>query len=148
MNDLKENLNNVCSRVESACTACGRNPDEIALLAVSKKHKAAKIRGLYELGQRAFGENYVQEALEKMALLQDLDIEWHFIGPLQSNKASAAAQQAFTKNDMNPRLTPCFALKSSLCCLRSAITADMSTSLKVVRIAAMRWASTSRFAMP
>jgi hypothetical protein len=91
MNNLKENLDNVRARIAAACSAAGRAPGEVALLAVSKKHTAGKIRDLHALGQRSFGENYVQEALAKQAKLQGLDIEWHFIGPLQSNKTREAA---------------------------------------------------------
>ena len=91
MNNLKENLDNVRARIAAACGAVGRQPGEVMLLAVSKKHTAGRIRDLHALGQRSFGENYVQEALAKQAKLQDLDIEWHFIGPLQSNKTREAA---------------------------------------------------------
>ena len=91
MNNLKANLHNVRVRVRQACERAGRNAEEITILAVSKKHPADRIRELYQLGQAAFGENYVQEALAKQAQLEDLDIEWHFIGPLQSNKTREAA---------------------------------------------------------
>jgi pyridoxal phosphate enzyme (YggS family) len=91
MNDLKENLNNVRSRVAAACENAGRKPGEIAILAVSKRHSTDRIRRLHELGQVSFGENYVQEALQKMGVLRNLDIEWHFIGPLQSNKSRPVA---------------------------------------------------------
>lgn len=91
MNNLKENLNNVRARVESACKNAGRNPSEITILAVSKKHPVERIRALYDLGQECFGENYVQEALTKMEQLQGTSIEWHFIGPLQSNKTADVA---------------------------------------------------------
>lgn len=91
MNNLKENLNNVRARIETACKRAGRSPGEITVLAVSKKHAAGRVRGLHQLGQRAFGENYVQEALAKQSQLQELDIEWHFIGPLQSNKTREVA---------------------------------------------------------
>jgi len=91
MNDLKENLHNVRARLASACAAAGRDPSEIAVLAVSKRHAATRIRALNALGQRAFGENYVQEALAKQEELRDLAIEWHFIGPLQSNKTREVA---------------------------------------------------------
>ena len=91
MNNLKANLHNIRARVEHACEKAGRAPSEITILAVSKKHPAMKIRDLYALGQRAFGENYVQEALAKQAQLDTLEIEWHFIGPLQSNKTREAA---------------------------------------------------------
>jgi pyridoxal phosphate enzyme (YggS family) len=92
MNNLKENLNNVRSRVLSACKKAGRNPAEIAILAVSKKHPAERIDALHDLGQASFGENYVQEALAKMREIPHTDIEWHFIGPLQSNKTREVAQ--------------------------------------------------------
>lgn len=91
MNNLKENLDNVHARVASACERAGRNPGEITVLVVSKQHPAERIRALHGLGQRAFGENYLQEALAKQAQLGDLDIEWHFIGPLQSNKTREVA---------------------------------------------------------
>ena len=83
MNNLKENLHNVRARVASACEKAGRKPADIAILAVGKKHPAELIRALHQLGQSSFGENYVQEALAKMRLVPDPDIEWHFIGPLQ-----------------------------------------------------------------
>ena len=66
--------------------------DEVQLLAVSKSQPAAKVRAAYMAGQRAFGENYVQEAISKQAELSDLEIEWHFIGPIQSNKTQLIAQ--------------------------------------------------------
>lgn len=91
MNDLKENLHTVRTRVETACDRAGRDPGEITVLAVSKKHPAARIRALHALGQHAFGENRIQEALPKIEALTELDIEWHFIGPLQSNKTREAA---------------------------------------------------------
>jgi hypothetical protein len=91
MNNLKENLDNVRARIAAACDKAARSPGEIGILAVSKRHPAERIRGLYGLGQRAFAENYVQEALAKQCRLQDLDIEWHFIGPLQSNKTREVA---------------------------------------------------------
>ena len=92
MNNLKENLDNVRARIATACEKAGRPPSEIRLLAVSKKHTADRIRRLRELGQSAFGENYVQEALQKIGQLAGLGIEWHFIGPLQSNKTREVAE--------------------------------------------------------
>jgi pyridoxal phosphate enzyme (YggS family) len=91
MNNLNANLHNVRARVEQACKKAGRNPSAVAVLAVSKKHPATRIRELYGHGQAAFGENYVQEALAKQAQLADLPIAWHFIGPLQSNKTREVA---------------------------------------------------------
>jgi hypothetical protein len=75
-----------------AAAQAGRDPASVALLAVSKGQPAAAVRAAYALGQRAFGENYVQEALAKADALADLEgIEWHMIGPLQSNKTQLAA---------------------------------------------------------
>jgi hypothetical protein len=92
MNDLKAKLHNVRSRVDSACEKAGRKPSEITILAVSKRHPAALVRQLHKLGLSAFGENYMHEAIEKQAQLADLDLEWHFIGPVQSNKTRQLAQ--------------------------------------------------------
>lgn len=92
MNDLKAKLHNVRSRVDSACKKAGRRPSEITILAVSKRHPAALVRQLHTLGLSAFGENYMREAVEKQAQLADLDLEWHFIGPVQSNKTRQLAQ--------------------------------------------------------
>jgi pyridoxal phosphate enzyme (YggS family) len=79
-------------RIAAAARACGRDPREVRLLAVSKGQPATAVRAVHGLGQRSFGENYVQEALAKMDALGDLcDVEWHLIGPLQSNKAGDAA---------------------------------------------------------
>ena len=78
------------SRIRTAlANAAGQRP--VQLLAVSKTQPAAAVRALAALGQRAFGENYVQEALAKQRELADLDLEWHLIGPLQSNKCREAA---------------------------------------------------------
>jgi len=73
-----------------ACAAQSGHP--VALLAVSKTHPAARVAECAALGQKAFGENYVQEALGKIAELAALGLEWHLIGPLQSNKCQAAAE--------------------------------------------------------
>jgi pyridoxal phosphate enzyme (YggS family) len=82
-----------CGRIAGAAEAAGRDRNSVKLLAVSKTFPAEAIRSVYALGQRAFGENYVQEAIEKQRALADLrDIEWHLIGPLQSNKARLAAE--------------------------------------------------------
>jgi len=79
-------------RIEDALRAAGRPGDAVALLAVSKTFPADAVRALHALGQRAFGENYVQEAAAKREALRDLpDLRWHLIGPLQGNKARLAA---------------------------------------------------------
>lgn len=80
----------VLSRMHNALPAGDRPGPQ--LLAVSKTQDAARVRALAACGQRRFGENYVQEALAKQAQLEDLDLEWHLIGPLQSNKAKLAAE--------------------------------------------------------
>lgn len=92
MNDLKVKLHNVRRRIESACEKAGRKPSRITVLAVSKGKSAARIRQLNQLGMNAFGESYKHEAVEKQAHLVDLDLEWHFIGPIQSNKTRDLAQ--------------------------------------------------------
>ena len=82
----------VRSRIARAAHASGRDPDAVRLVAVSKTFPAEAVRAVHALGQREFGENYVQEGVRKMAGLVDLtDIAWHLIGPLQSNKAASAA---------------------------------------------------------
>ena len=81
----------VVDRIESACLDSGRDPGEVRLLAVSKKQPIEAIRALQRCGQHAFGESYVDEALEKIAALAEPRPEWHFIGPIQSNKTRAIA---------------------------------------------------------
>ncbi|WOX07184.1 YggS family pyridoxal phosphate-dependent enzyme [Microbulbifer pacificus] len=88
---IVENLNSVTERIVTACRFCNRPADAVTLLAVSKTRPAADLRAAYTAGQRHFGENYLQEALDKQAELTDLDIVWHFIGPLQSNKTRDVA---------------------------------------------------------
>ena len=88
-----ERLAQVRSRLLAAAQHAGRGAHEVKLLAVSKLQPSERIRALYAAGQRAFGENYVQEAEGKIAELTDLsDIEWHLIGPLQSNKTRGVAE--------------------------------------------------------
>ncbi len=83
----------VLRRIKNTCDATHRSASEVNLLAVSKLHPAEAVRVLYAQGQRAFGENYVQEGVDKIAALADLpDIEWHMIGPLQSNKTREVAE--------------------------------------------------------
>jgi PLP dependent protein len=87
---LAENLANVESRILGACERSGRPREDVNLIAVSKLHPVSAIQELYDLGVRDFGESRVQELLEKRAELPR-DINWHFIGPLQSNKAKYLA---------------------------------------------------------
>src|SRR3954471_22458653 len=91
---IADNLQAVKKRIERAAVASGRNPSAVTLLAVSKTHAAARIEEAAAAGQRAFGENYVQEALQKMDVLSGKKgLEWHLIGPLQSNKTRVAAER-------------------------------------------------------
>lgn len=85
-------LHGVQARISQALADAGREATAVQLLAVSKTFNAAVVRELAGCGQRAFGENYVQEALDKQQALRDLPLEWHFIGPIQSNKTRAIAE--------------------------------------------------------
>jgi pyridoxal phosphate enzyme (YggS family) len=91
---LARHLNEVRQRIAHAEAAASRDASSVALLAVSKTFPAEDVRAVFEAGQRAFGENYVQEAVAKIAALADLrdQIRWHFIGPLQSNKTKVVAE--------------------------------------------------------
>jgi len=93
MTMIGDDLQQVKSRIAKACAQEGRNPAEVRLLAVSKTFGPEAVREAFEAGQRAFGENYVQEGLDKIAALSDLraELEWHCIGPLQSNKTRVVA---------------------------------------------------------
>jgi PLP dependent protein len=95
MYDLAAHLQAVHRRIEQAARAAGRAQDSVELMAVSKTFPAEDVRAAHLAGQRVFGENYVQEAIDKIAVLADLrsELEWHFIGPLQSNKTRPVAEQ-------------------------------------------------------
>ena len=119
--------------------------DEIKLLAVSKAQSADKLREAYMAGQRVFGENYVQEAITKQTLLQDCKIEWHFIGPTQSNKTQLIAQHfdwvhsidrlkiASRLNEARPEalnpLNVCIQINSSAEASKSGVDVDSIASL-------------------
>lgn len=92
MSIIESNLQAVRARIAAAARAAGREPAEVALLAVSKTVAAGEVRVAYAAGQREFGENHVQEAMQKMAELSALPLVWHFIGPIQSNKTRAIAE--------------------------------------------------------
>lgn len=94
MSDLVHNLAAVQQRIDRAAQLASREPRSVALLAVSKTFPADDVRAVHAAGQRAFGENYVQEAVAKIEALADLraSLEWHFIGPLQSNKTRPVAE--------------------------------------------------------
>jgi hypothetical protein len=92
MTPIPANLQAVHERIAAACKAVGRAPQTVTLLAVSKTWPAGDVRTAAASGQRAFGENYVQEGVDKITALADLGLEWHFIGPLQSNKTRLVAE--------------------------------------------------------
>lgn len=93
MSTIEQNYQSVQQRLQQACHDSQRAAHEVRLLAVSKTKPASQVEAIYRLGQRAFGENYVQDGLEKITALTHLaDIEWHFIGPLQANKSRPVAE--------------------------------------------------------
>jgi len=92
MTTLKTRLSHVRQQIDKAINDNGRELGSVQLLAVSKTRAAADLRAAYALGQSVFGENYLQEAREKQKALNDLAIEWHFIGPIQSNKTKEIAE--------------------------------------------------------
>jgi pyridoxal phosphate enzyme (YggS family) len=93
MQNLEKNLLEVQNRIASACENCGREPNSVRLLAVSKRHSVDSIRAAASFGQKDFGENYLQEAQQKQDALVQEQLNWHFIGPLQSNKTRMAAER-------------------------------------------------------
>ena len=92
MTPISANLQAVHARIAAAARAAGRDEKDISLLAVSKTWPAGHVREAAAAGQRAFGENYVQEGVAKVAELAPLGLDWHFIGPLQSNKTRPVAE--------------------------------------------------------
>jgi len=92
MSAIAGNLQAVFNRIANACERSGRAPESVRLLAVSKTWPAPAVLEAAAAGQRAFGENYAQEGVAKMDATRPLQLEWHFIGPLQSNKTRAVAE--------------------------------------------------------
>ena len=92
MSAIADNLQAVQARISNAAAAVGRSPESVRLLAVSKTWPLACVLDAAEAGQRAFGENYVQEGIDKIAAVSGRNLEWHFIGPLQSNKTKQVAE--------------------------------------------------------
>lgn len=92
MTTIATRLQAVKSRIAEAARNAGRQPEDILLLAASKTNPPEKVREAWEAGQTVFGENYLQEGLIKIRALADLPIEWHFIGPIQSNKTKPIAE--------------------------------------------------------
>lgn len=92
MTMIAANLQDVRARLAAACRAAGRAPGAVQLLAVSKTFGPEAVAQAFDAGQRAFGENYIQEAVEKIVALRHLPLEWHCIGPIQSNKTRLVAE--------------------------------------------------------
>ncbi len=92
MTDIANNLAQIQQRIAVAAENVQRNPASIALLAVSKTKPIEMIEAAYAAGQRSFGENYLQDALPKIEALAKLDIDWHYIGRIQSNKTRPIAE--------------------------------------------------------
>jgi pyridoxal phosphate enzyme (YggS family) len=92
MSTIQTRLLAVRARIDAACQAANRNPQVVTLLAVSKTFGPDAVREAHAAGQTAFGENYIQEAVEKIAALRDLPLQWHCIGPIQSNKTRLVAE--------------------------------------------------------
>lgn len=91
---ISDNLHQVQARIRITASAAGRDPASVQLLAVSKTFGADAVRAAFAAGQRAFGENYIQEAVDKISALSDLrsQLQWHCIGPIQSNKTRPVAE--------------------------------------------------------
>ncbi|KAB2824111.1 YggS family pyridoxal phosphate-dependent enzyme [Aliivibrio finisterrensis] len=96
MTSIKQNINQITLQIGNSIQKCGRQPDSVQLLAVSKTKPIDLLEQAIEAGQRAFGENYVQEGVEKVQYFQsthsNTELEWHFIGPIQSNKTRPIAE--------------------------------------------------------
>jgi pyridoxal phosphate enzyme (YggS family) len=92
MTMIADNLQRIHDRITQTCDKAGRSPDSVALLAVSKTFGAEAVAQAHAAGQTAFGENYIQEAVEKITALAHLPLQWHCIGPIQSNKTRLVAE--------------------------------------------------------
>ena len=96
MSSIQQNIEHITAQIASAQQKCGRAPNSVQLLAVSKTKPVEAILEAAQFGQRSFGENYVQEGVDKVAFFRQhhpqLDLEWHFIGPIQSNKTRLVAE--------------------------------------------------------
>ena len=91
MHAIKQNISSLKRRIENSANQCGRDPASVRIIAVSKKHNLDSIKAAYDQGIRDFGENYLQEAMQKIELYKPGNIIWHFIGPIQSNKTNLIA---------------------------------------------------------
>lgn len=92
MTTIQTRIDALRERIRAACAAYGRRPDDVTLLAVSKTFGPDAVQAAHAAGQIAFGENYIQEAVEKITALKHLPLQWHCIGPIQSNKTRLVAE--------------------------------------------------------
>ncbi|MGC2164723.1 MAG: YggS family pyridoxal phosphate-dependent enzyme [Gallionella sp.] len=145
MTTIASNLQAVNNAIVTATAAAGRGAGEVKLLAVSKTFRPDDLREAYIAGQTRFAENYLQEALEKIALLGDIPIEWHFIGPIQSNKTRPIAEKfswvhsvdrlkvALRLSEQRPELLPplqvCMQVNVSGESSKSGVAPDQAESL-------------------
>ncbi|MEE8365980.1 MAG: YggS family pyridoxal phosphate-dependent enzyme [Gammaproteobacteria bacterium] len=145
MQNIEKNLIQVRSQIEQAAYRYQRSPGDISLLAVSKKKPPEDIRAAYAAGQRDFGENYLQEAQQKFPALSDLDLNWHFIGAIQSNKTRVLAEHfawvhgidrfkiaqrlSDQRPDSMPRLNVCIQVNVDLEPSKSGIALEQVASL-------------------
>ena len=145
MQNIEKNLIRVHRQIEQAARLYQRGPDDISLLAVSKKKPPGDIRSAHAAGQRDFGENYLQEAEQKMRELSDLDITWHFIGAIQSNKTRIIAEHfdwvhcidrlkiaqrlSDQRPDSMPPINVCVQVNLDLESSKSGVTPDQVDSL-------------------
>ena len=127
--ELADGLAEVWHRIDAACTAAGRSRDEITLIAVTKTWPASDVRLLYELGQRDFGENRDQEAAPKAEACADLDLRWHFVGQLQTNKVASVTRYADVIHSVD-RLRLVHALDQAARRRERVITALIQVSLE------------------
>src|SRR4030081_4086130 len=106
MSSIPLNLKAVRQRIESATRATGRPPGSVQLVAVSKMFAPEAVREAAQAGLRDFGENYVQEGVEKIRELSSLGLTWHYIGPIQSNKTRAIAEHFDWETSVDPGENP------------------------------------------
>jgi hypothetical protein len=145
MQNIEKNLIQVRNQIEQAAYRYQRNPGDISLLAVSKKKPPEDIRAAYAAGQRDFGENYLQEAQKKIPVLSDLELNWHFIGAIQSNKTRVLAEHfdwvhcidrfkiaqrlSDQRPDSMPPLNVCIQINVDLEPTKSGIALEQASSL-------------------
>lgn len=123
-----QRLARVRARIEAACAACGRDPAEVTLVAVSKLHPAEAVAAMAALGQRIFGESYIQEALPKIEACP-AGLEWHFIGHLQRNKAKLAIGRfALIHSVDNLELAQILQKRNAACGLTQAICLQVNVA--------------------